>query len=251
MIIRDTPWDDFIVNGRSGEIYIDESENLPSIETQKQIESLISDYKYLVCKVPAKKVAIGHYLENSGFRFIESQLSIEKMINVATIDPKLQLLVKKVESKKVETIEDVTSLCAHIEPGMFETDRISLDPELGFAHGARRYQKWLRSLFDDSKLKNAEIHALHAGTTMVGFFAFKIENDHMSASLGGLFPAFKGLGIGASIVLKPLQIATQKKLKYFRTQISSNNVDVAKLYFHLGFNVTEITYVFRYLNKTI
>jgi hypothetical protein len=203
-----------------------------------------------VAKVPIKKVPLVHFLEDNGFRFMESQVDIYKKLSDGwTLSGPIRKFIDQTTVSRIESREQLDSVLNEIGEGMFDTDRISLDPCFNLDIASTRYRNWI---CDEFVREGTELYELIYDGSRAGFFAMKgMDSSKPYLMLGGVYNKYKGMGLGACIIERQLYICSGRGKKAVVTKISSNNVDILKIYSMFGFATTNISHVFRRMNKDV
>jgi len=236
------------------------------------LELKLKKYDYVVAKVPVGNIKICHLLEQNGFKFMESQIFIKKKLrDYSKENDYFNKFSEKISIKQIIDKSSLEKLLSLIDEDMFNTDRISLDQHFGKKKAMLRYKNWIRDEFNDNR---SELYELVYQDDKVGFFLIKDnqkdemdgllggiytkfkgwgmgdnQKDEMDGLLGGIYTKFKGWGMGLSIIQKQIEIAIERNKKYWKGKISSNNIPVIKLYNLYGFEIYDIKYVFRKINR--
>ena len=206
------------------------------------IERRTRGYEYAVVKVPMNIPSFNIGLSRMGYTCIETQMNVGIDYN-NFIFSKVAHLYDDTSYEIVNNADDFKSVVSHIEPGMFSSDRISIDPEFGENIGCQRYINWLTTEYES---KQSQLIKVIYKKEHVGFMLIKIENDTIDLLLNGLYKEYQGKGLGLLTPASPM-IYTKKKglqIQKEKTNISSNNIPVVKLYNRLNFALLQQTYVF-------
>lgn len=206
------------------------------------IASLVEGYDYAVVKVPAAMTSFNIGLSEMGFACIEAQMNISK--TYADFDFGLTAGVyDDTQYLPVMTDRELNEVLDRITPGMFSTDRISLDPQFGIGVACTRYRNWIRTDYISGRSQLFQV--IHKGD-YVGFMLIKREGDEIDLLLNGLYSPYQGKGLGILTPASPLLYARKSEIAVgrVRTSISSNNIPVVKLYNRLHFMLDSLTYVF-------
>ncbi len=206
------------------------------------LEHQIQGYEYAVVKVPMNLPSFNFGLSNMGFSCIESQMTLG--ISLKNFDfAKVAHFYHDVSYKIVDNQEDFSSVISYIKPGMFSTDRISLDLNFGIQVGCQRYINWLTDEFENKKSQLVKV--LYKGEH-VGFMLIRMESDKIELLLNGLYKPYQGKGLGLITPASPMMFVEKNSLPITKeiTNISSNNIPVVKLYNRLHFLLLSQTYVF-------
>ena len=145
--------------------------------------------------------------------------------------------------------EDFESVIQSIQPGMFSTDRIAVDPEFGEEIGCTRYINWITTEYVNKK---SQLIKVLYKNEHIGFMLVRIEDDTIDLLLNGLYKPFQGKGLGILTPASPMMFVKKHSFPIAKeiTSISSNNIPVVKLYNRLQFQLLSQTYVFVKHNKT-
>lgn len=231
-------WEERNIGRKTVEISIEKEDHF----VRNLLEQQIQDYEYAVVKVPMNMPSFNIGLSDMGFTCIESQMNVG--ISMEDFDfAKVVHLYDEVSYKVVDNQEDFVSVLSCIEPGMFSTDRVSLDPQFGEKVGCQRYINWLTTEYE--KHRSQLVKVLYQGKH-IGFMLIRIEADTIDLLLNGLYKPYQGKGMGLLTPASPMIYAKKDGLSIAKevTSISANNIPVVKLYNRLQFKLLSQTYVF-------
>lgn len=238
MRVVDCIWEQKNIGKKTVEILIDESDQYE----KKIIEQKIHGYEYVVVKVPMNKTEFNYGLSDMGFVCIESQMNIG--INTNTFDySKVSSLYDDTKYEIVNNQNGFKSVIQNIQPGMFSTDRISVDPEFGEEIGYQRYINWIATEYENKK---SQLIKVLYKNEHVGFMLIRTEDGIIDLLLNGLYRSYQGKGLGILTPASPMMYVKKNALPITGevTSISSNNIPVVKLYNRLQFQLLSQTYVF-------
>ena len=194
---------------------------------------------YVCVKMPVGNLKMLHALEDDGFRFLETQLSLMDRFKAEDMMDLCENANERLEFKTVEKDEAAWErVIAKVVPEMFDTDRISLDPLLGPELACTRYQNWMRDLRKNPK---SVLTVMLLGDKEIAFNIDILEGNTRHGILAGNFPEFKNTGYGTMVI-------SGKKSNYdlrFRTAVSSNNPHVLRIHQNCGRVVYKEMYVLR------
>jgi len=236
MNITECPWEIKNLNKRVVEVTI--SENDFDIN---QILELEKSHDYIAVKVEVNKPNVYIKLQELGFYFIESQLSISKKVKDLNINDKtLNYLTNNYSIKDITTKACIDELLSKLTNNTFSTDRIYIDPQLGPNLSLNRYRNWIASEYLNSKLS----WIVH-DNEKIGFALYKVSNGSFIGLLGGVFDEYQGCGHGiATAMAWYLYYLKNKNIKSVKTKISSNNTPMLQLYNYYNFKIESIHNVF-------
>ena len=206
------------------------------------INAVQHKYQYIVVKVPMNKLDYNWGLSQMGFCCIETQMNM--LMEYEHFDfSELNSFYHDVDYEIVSNEEQLESVVSRITPGMFSTDRVSVDPKFGYEIGRQRYVNWIVTEYQKncSQLVRVFFKGQH-----VGFMLVRISNGVLYLLLNGLYKQYQGKGLGLLTPASPMLYIKKKSLPITKeiTSISSNNIPVVKLYNKLKFQLHSQTYVF-------
>ena len=194
---------------------------------------------YVCVKMPVGNLKMLHALEDDGFRFLETQLSLMDRFKAEDMMDRCENTSAQLEYAVVEKNEEAWErVISKVVPEMFDTDRISLDPMLGPEIACMRYQNWMRDLFKDPR---SELCVMLVDGKEIAFGLDIMDGGTRRGVLGGNFPEFKNTGYGVAVIAGK---RSQLDLR-FRTAVSSNNPRVLRIHQNCGRIVYKEVYVLR------
>lgn len=236
MKIVDAYWELRNLGVTTQEVELDKTDSIKEIITS--LDSLMAMYQ--VIKVPTKRFDVYRLLTELGFSFAETMIRVShdlNEINCNTVTKRVSdsLTFGEMDAKELLIMRE------HIRGGMFQTDRIILDPFFTSAQAANRYIMWM----DDELERGSKMFSYRYKEQPVGFSCIKIEKDRtIYPVLGGVYMFDKPLSIGNAIIYKQLEIGRSIGGKKLYTFISANNATVVRAYSQLGYTFEDIKYVF-------
>ncbi len=216
-----------------------EIENGDLVELVKKELSTI-DTQYTVLKVPSGRTDIILEITRGGYFFIEASLHLIHKLGDCHLNGIQERLAQKVDYQLMNEA-DIRVLFSEIASGMFNTDRISLDPYFSSEQSAKRYIGWISDELD----KGTSVFKLIYKNETVGFFTFKdIGEGVYYPFLAGIYSNYAKAGIGFTTIYKPIFEALKKKGKMISTYVSTNNLNAMRMHEAIGFFCDKINYVF-------
>lgn len=240
MKVTDCYWEKANLGSKTAEIEIEQNDVFDS----NTIIDIEQQYEYVVIKVPMKMAGYNFGLTKLGYTMTEVQCRLSKEYRDFDFEDRLiQRIMPHISFSKIEDKESFDALVKRITPGMFSTDRISLDPYYGLETAAQRYKNWMTSAFSGG---TAQFLSLKYDNNEVGFSMYKQDRDLVEMILGGIFEEYQSRGIGIMTPTRHLLYAKQtgEPLKKVSTAISSNNSPVWKIYNHFNFKIDNLFYVY-------
>ncbi|MCA3238987.1 MAG: hypothetical protein ING32_12485 [Curvibacter sp.] len=216
--------------------------NVGQDDTTEAIRAALAgvNAQYVVVKLPVGKVDSLLALQSDGYRFIE-------MMSVCFHDGDLPPL-SPVQRRMLDTLscsdatpEDLGLILAGVEQGMFEDDRVSLDPHFSATQAAARYRGWI----SDEVAAGSSVIAIRMRGAVVGFFVLKARDaeGEYFASLGGILPRYQNIGIGYFMNYLEIVEARRRGGKRVYTAFSSNNPKITAVHFSMGCKIFRQYYV--------
>lgn len=203
-------------------------------------ECLAVDAQYLVIKVPAGCADWGFFLQENGFKYVETLISFSRSTEIPELS-KLQGRFLPLLSYSVMNNEDVEMLYREINTNMFATDRISLDPFFTKELSNRRYVGLLKDEFE----RGAIPYNIEYKGERVGFFVLRErENKVIYGSLGGMYPDVTSIGIGFSLGYLEIVAANSLGGKKILAAVSTNNKGSMAVTTQFGYSVDKMSAIY-------
>jgi hypothetical protein len=188
-----------------------------------EINKVSSNCSYVVIKFPVGNLQLLHALQDIGFYFMETQF-------VCTMDIKdykvPSLFTRYLDGLYYEEIEkDIdkwTKVIDKIELGMFNTDRVYLDPVLNKDIALKRYRNWALDLVNQKDAFLCTIN-IKRSKEAIGFVLNTVDGQSMHGILGCIFIQYQRQGFGKAIPDAQIYCAKKRDIKTFYSSVSSNN----------------------------
>ena len=238
MKIIDCKWELKNINKKTIEITIDRGDDFDN----DMLSQHTHNFEYAVVKVPMNMPSFNIGLAEMGYICIETQMNVG--ISMTDFDfSKVAHLYDDTRYEFVENHQDYLSVISNIEPGMFSTDRVCIDPHFNGEIGCRRYINWLTTEYESKK---SQLVKVIYQDKHVGFMLIRSGNGTIDLLLNGLYKPYQGKGLGILTPASPMMFIKKNSLPIENeiTSISSNNIPVVKLYNRLNFKLIQQTYVF-------
>lgn len=239
MKVIDAFWDTRSLGVKTGEIEFQADDMLGDFQ---DVLHAMHTFQYIAAKVPTGRMDIVEALEDKGFAFAEC--SIELLVNLDQFE--LSGISKRFASKiSCQKANEATKsrIYKEIEKGIFDTDRIFLDPKFANGLAAKRYINWI----EDELARGGDVYHVYYKDQEAGFFSYKEPIPGVEAwpFLAGLYDGFKTSGLGANIVVGiEAEEAKRRGCSRIRTYVSSNNMPILRIHQMLGYTINDIRYVF-------
>ena len=206
------------------------------------------EQSYVTIKMPVGELSALHALEDNGFRFLEAQL-LTKYDLAQYVTPKvLEKLILPVSVREVPRDAKTWNAIANmITPGMFKTDRISLDPLFGVEIGCQRYRNWMLDLVDRDDAHLFLFSDPDEENNVYGFTLDRLDETTgtLYGYLGGIFPSSENPGIGISMYDASFRNDIARGARILESGLSSNNPAVVALDTALGIGIRKMLYILR------
>jgi len=212
------------------------------IEPHDELDNFdLSKYSadYEVVKVPIELNKWLFHLQQKGYTFAEILNQSKFQGKIPELRPIEKRMITKLACSQMDA-EDKINMQLNISAGMFQTDRIALDPYFSISHSANRYIGWI----DDEIKMGAVLYNLIFDGVKAGFFILRTKEEGVYASLAGIYNEFKNKGLG--LFLNYFEITESRNLggNILFTAFSSNNLGAEKIHNLLGFNTYKQYLVF-------
>lgn len=241
MKVIDCIWDLKNLDRKTIEVVVSRDDKYNVAELQK----VISDFEYIVVKVPMNMTDFNYGLSTLGFSLVETQMNISKRYKDFPFDDRLvKQVYPKAFLRRIEKQQELDDIIERMTPNMFSTDRIYLDSHFSKGQSCIRYQNWIRSEFEQGASVITEI--IYEGKNIGFGMERQTEDGTKYGLLGGIYEEYQSEGLGLMTTSIGFINAHKenKPFKVMRTSISSNNVPVLQFYNYLNFKIDSMTYVF-------
>lgn len=241
MQLTDAFWDTRSLKKKTLEISIEKGHDLEDV-LRALVQAESDGYEYIVAKTATGDMRLNRLLEEKGFTFAEC--SLEVLINLRNFEmPRLASRFAEDITYKLADQDSRQRIYDEIRSGIFDTDRIALDPAFPEGVAAERYVNWI----EDELQRGASLYHVFFRNDEVGFFVFKERIPGVEANpiLAGLYEPYKQSGLGMNVVVGVgATEALRRGCKRVRSHVSSNNMPVLNLYEAMGYHVSDIQNVF-------
>lgn len=230
-------WEQNHLGVKALEITVDETDDFLKVQNDTELHL----YDYIVCKVSNQNTDFIYKIQEMDFAFIETQISLVINPLVANVE-KFRKMSNNFNFVRVENNDNLSDLVDKISDDMFSTDRIALDHRFGISIANKRYKNWILS---DFYKNDVEIFKINKKDKNIGFVMINTSNKkEINIMLGGIYSEFQGLGYGWNIVYQPIEYYSKFNANALKTKVSSNNLEVLKLYIAMGYQVEGLDYIF-------
>lgn len=237
MKIVDAVWEKRNLGVATCEVTFDAQDSLENIAATH--DELFPKYEYLVFRVPCNRSDIALILQGKGCLFIETAITLQNDLKNIFVDGKYKPLCNKC-SWALMSDKDLTRLYDEIKAGIFQTDRIYLDPYFSKEVAANRYVFWTQDLV----AQNCLPHKIIFGDKVIGFFLDKAQDDGSTKGLlAGIYHEFLKTGLGFLVQYAGFARAKSINAPYRTLNVSSNNLPVIKINLELGAKINKLEYV--------
>jgi len=214
--------------------------NEVEIESHDTVEAIENDLlqaetEYTVAKIPAGMIEILFYVQRKGYYFIETMTSCYHAGESFSLTPAEMRFVNRIRYEEM-TSQDRDYVFSRIEEGLFETDRIALDPCFTKVQANQRYIGWI----SDELERGASLFKLMNLERPVGFFCIKSAGAGICfAFLGGIYPEFARAGFGVPMNFYEIEEGMKRGAKRILSSYSSNNRGAAAIHLKMGYVLIE------------
>ncbi len=216
-----------------------------TIEHQDVIEDIMDTIKcltaqYQVIKIPTGMIQAMWSLEDNGFRYVETVINVTYDLSQISLPEHFKRINNVIEYCPMGS-DDMEQMYDEIRNGMFNTDRVAIDPTFSIDQASDRYTGWLH----DEESRGTPFYKYVYKNKTVGFFALKkITEKTFYPFLAGIYNEYRRTPIGAVYLYKPLLEAKRLGGKTVSTYVSLNNFGAIRVHVDYGFVFKESYCVF-------
>ncbi len=192
-------------------------------------QSIPESVEYLVAKVPVGDMSLCNGLIHNGFEMREllTEVSVNQLPKLSRIQ---QRMMGNIDYREM-TLEDYSVLEEHIRTGMFNTDRIALEPSLGVEMSVKRYLGWL----GDEKERGAQFYTILYKKEPAGFFVLgRMQGNKVNSILAGIYPSYQRYALGFFMNYIAYIEAFEQGAKSVVTYFSSNNRGASSIHYSIA-----------------
>jgi len=196
--------------------------------------------QYTVVKVPAMRADVMFCMAELGYAFIEGAINVSWKVGPIML-PKIQQRMADGTSHALMDEVDKQTLFAEIRKGMYDTDRVALDPHFGKDRAAERYIGWI----SDEIARGTDLYKMTYKDEAIGYFTMKDVGDGVYYPfLAGMYERYRTSGMGFLVAYRPMVEVAARGGRLISTYISTNNEPAIRMHVNLSFNFGQVTYVY-------
>jgi hypothetical protein len=216
-----------------------EIENSDHIDTVRDcLNRLTADY--IVLKIPCSLGEFIQPVQALGFEFMEVLTHSIFDANLPALSPIEEKFLNSIRSEQISPL-NAQLLDSALAQGMFNTDRISLDPKFMRGSSGNRYL----GLVEDERARGAKVYEITYKEDFVGFYILRFVNQTTSySSIGGIIPKYQNKGLG--ILMNYLQIRQSYELgaSEVLSTFSSNNLAATHIHWKYKYRLARQETIF-------
>ncbi len=244
MWIQESPWEKKNLGVESSAVF-----HLEENDDQAVLPEIIDNrsYVYQEAVIPMNRIDLVNSLLSGGFRFAEVAIE-QSMKPISALPEGYKRHLHEFSFHRASTNEIILIYEAVDGGTVFDTDKISLNPQFGPAIAARRYGNWIREEISNN---GARPYIIGFGGRAAGFSVMKKnDNNEMVGLLSGLMNKRSYPGVGIYLGYFMIEEAKAIGAKRIIAHVSSNNPSVLKANQLLGYQIDNMNYILtRYLGK--
>lgn len=234
MKIVDAYWEKRNLGVSTTEFTVEDNDTVNSI--RDVLDNCTSEYQVL--RLPYHQTCFLFTVQDLGFKFVEDMFSLKNDLKPIIMNPIVERLYKEI-SFSLMNGDDIEKLLIEVDHGMFNSDRVFIDPFFDNILARKRYYNWLN---DELERGSLFFKYMYKGNT-IGFNALKEKGDGVyDAYLGGLYSNYQKSGLGSAVFVS--EIVKYLGGKCVVTNVSSNNMKQVKNLLQKGFVITSSYHVF-------
>ena len=195
---------------------------------------------YVVVKVPELRMDIYQELMMQEYTFVETLIGLEKQVVLPILQDRQKNKLPEL-SYQMDAHMSRERVLSQIGLGLFNTDRISIDPHFTEDDANNRYMGMLVDELD----RGGELMEYLWNGEPIGFTCFrKLNHDEYYQSLSGIYEKYRGQGLGFLPSYFPIVEMSKRGVKRVNTAISTNNLPSLRVHIRDGYVPTAIQNIF-------
>lgn len=196
--------------------------------------------QYMVAKIPSNKHEAVRLIQQRGYVFAEAAINLTNDMKQLDIPEKLLRICRKCSFAPMDD-DDIARMYREIDKNIFKTDRVYLDPHFTGAQAANRYKGWVSDLIAAG---NVPYKTIFAGEQIGFFINREVAEGVYDGILAAVYEQYEGSGMGLCVQYAGVALAQQANAVKYLGHISGNNPAVMRVLSALGFEISDIDYVF-------
>jgi hypothetical protein len=238
MVVIDAVWEKRNLGLNTIEIVIEPTDTLKDFN----LHHYNADYEVIKIPIELKDWVFG--LQNLGYTFVEVLNNCKFSGNPPILNKIENRMLSNISCSIMDSTE-IQLLKKNIFDGMFNTDRISMDPFFGLNIAANRYWGWI----NDEMNNGAQLFNLKFKNHPAGFFILKKIQNNIFSNLAGIYNHCQNKGLGLFLNYSEILEGWKMGGEILYTAYSSNNLGADKIHNALRFTIYKQFYVFIKHNK--
>jgi GNAT superfamily N-acetyltransferase len=217
--------------------------NLDGSESPADLERIRDlNCEYAVVRCPAGAIELMFKIEDMGYYYIESMLDVRHDLkNIGTTLDRVSRRIADSVSYAEMNAAEIEELWAQLRLGIFDTDRIYVDPAFTPDKSANRYVGWL----GDELGRGGKIFKCVLNEKTAGYFCTRFDDNGVAHIVSvGTYKDFQTAGLGISFVNASLKQAVEAGAKLAHGGVSSNNMPSLKAHLAAGYLITSAQYIY-------
>ena len=235
MKITDAFWEKRNLGVSCTEITLDISDTMTELD-----RALDDTADYMVLKIPAQNNSLQFELPKRGFVYVEDMLTVSSDLSIPELNRIQQQIMRDISIEEMDE-ESFEVLLDEVRGGLFDSDRVSLDPHFTKEQVGNRFCGWL----SDERARNTRFYQYRYKGERVGFVLLHDDGKgEFSSVLGGLYKAYRRSAIGNTLNYLNFMKAKELGGKRIVTNVSSNNPVQVRSLLACGYKITQINHVY-------
>lgn len=194
-------------------------------------KALEFETEYTIVKVPTEMVGISLYLQSVGYTFMEVIISCHHEGKLPKLTRIQQRMIDSISCEEMDN-DDQERLFNEIRCGIFQDDRVSLDPYFTQEQANNRYIGWI----NDEITHGSQLYKLVYKGETVGFFVLRNQgNGGFFACIGGIYPNYQQFGFGLCMNYFEIYEGVKRNAKRIMSSFSTNNRGASAIHFSMGY----------------
>ena len=240
---RLSPWDSLVFGCNVAEIFdINVSGDTGLIAGYARFEEWLDHLEcgIVSCRLEQGKLPESMFLENHGFRFVETVLH-PRFSDLQRRDfPDPRLIVEP-------ALGDDISKISEIARKVFREGRYQIDPRIDTFLADLRYANWVENADRDD---NQEVYKITEGSRIVSFFVTGEKSDsEIHWYLVAVIPELQGMGYGRRACQAMLRHHRNQRKSILTTTIATSNIRMLNLCGSLDFLMTSPEMTFHWIRN--
>ena len=231
-------WEERNLGIHTLEITFENETDITELEMLLSSKAQSTGSRYLVVKVPVGDVDSLVRVKDLGFDVIEmiTTVSVSSLPELSRVQ---QRFYKQISSQPMAGC-DFDKMISNVDAGLFDTDRVTLDPKIPDVSTKTRFSGWMK----DEQARGSSFYKILYKNSDAGFFVLSpLKDGKITSVLAGIYTDFQKYTIGYFMNHLAYKESFKLGARQVFTSFSSNNRGASSIHYSIACSLHNQYYV--------